>query len=276
MKSRILVAVIGVPVLFAALLLCPPWATLIITCGMTAIAAYEMIHTAAGDTPAAAYVITISAAVLALIARFLNLTLAGGIDALHLIRFVMIVCLFALAVFTYGKGHPLRFRNLAVCALSGVMIPAFYGCLFLLRQNELYGKCYVLAPFFVAFLGDTLSMFAGMLFGKRKLAPHVSPKKTVAGGIGGLAGGAVGMVLLGLIAGHFWQYPANYPLLAAVGAGANIFGQLGDLSMSVIKREVDIKDYSHLFLDHGGMLDRFDSTLLIAPVIWLCVCGGIL
>ncbi len=276
MKSRILVAVIGVPALFAALLLCPPWATLLVTCGMTAVAAYEMIHTAAVDTPAAAYIITISAAVLSLVVRFLDLPALKDVDAVTVIRFALVICLFCTAVFTYGKGHPLHFKSLAVCALSGVMIPAFYGCLFLLRQDAQYGKCYVLAPFFVAFLGDTLSMFAGMLFGKRKLAPHVSPKKTIAGGIGGLAGGALGMVILGLIAGRFWQYPADYLLLAAVGAGANVFGQIGDLSMSVIKREVDIKDYSHLFLDHGGMLDRFDSTLLIAPVIWLCVCGGIL
>ena len=61
-----------------------------------------------------------------------------------------------------------------------------------------------------------------------------------------------------------------------LGVVANIFGQLGDLSMSLVKREAGIKDYSHLFLTHGGMLDRFDSTLFIAPVVWAAVCGGLL
>ena len=65
-------------------------------------------------------------------------------------------------------------------------------------------------------------------------------------------------------------------MLFLVGVVANIFGQLGDLSMSLVKREAGIKDYSHLFLTHGGMLDRFDSTLFIAPVVWAAVCGGLL
>ena len=65
-------------------------------------------------------------------------------------------------------------------------------------------------------------------------------------------------------------------LYCIVGVVANIFGQLGDLSMSLVKREAGIKDYSHLFLTHGGMLDRFDSTLFIAPVVWAAVCGGLL
>jgi cytidylyltransferase family len=65
-------------------------------------------------------------------------------------------------------------------------------------------------------------------------------------------------------------------MLILVGVVANIFGQLGDLSMSLVKREAGIKDYSHLFLTHGGMLDRFDSTLFIAPVVWAAACGGLL
>ena len=70
--------------------------------------------------------------------------------------------------------------------------------------------------------------------------------------------------------------PAQDQRLALVGAVANVFGQLGDLSMSLIKREAGIKDYSHLFLTHGGMLDRFDSTMFIAPVVYFFVAGGIL
>ena len=65
-------------------------------------------------------------------------------------------------------------------------------------------------------------------------------------------------------------------MLVLVGVVANVFGQLGDLSMSLIQREAGIKDYSHLFLTHGGMLDRFDSTMFIAPVVYFFVAGGIL
>ena len=144
----------------------------------------------------------------------------------------------------------------------------------LLRCVPEYGKLYVLAPFFIAFAGDSLSMGFGMWFGKRKMAPHVSPHKTWAGGIGGPIGSALGMVLLGFIGSHWLGYTPDYFKLISVGVMANIFGQLGDLSMSLIKREAGIKDYSHIFLTHGGMLDRFDSTLFIAPIVYLCVGAG--
>ena len=86
----------------------------------------------------------------------------------------------------------------------------------------------------------------------------------------------VALVLLGVVGKAWLGYAPNYLMLILVGVVANIFGQLGDLSMSLVKREAGIKDYSHLFLTHGGMLDRFDSTLFIAPVVWAAVCGGLL
>lgn len=279
MKTRILVALVGVPALFALLLLAPAWATLLLTCAMTGVAAYEMIHTACPKTPLAAYVLTILAAVLQMGARFTGTEVfaVGAVSSVTIIRLAFVMLLFLMAVLTYGKeSGVLHFQELCVCALSGIVLPAFYGCIFLLRQAEPFGKVYVLAPFFIAFVGDSFSMFAGMLFGGPKMAPRVSPKKTWAGGIGGPVGSALGMLLLGLLASKLASYPPNYGLLALLGVLANLFGQLGDLSMSVIKREVGIKDYSRLFLEHGGMLDRFDSTLFIAPVVWLFVTGGLL
>ena len=83
-------------------------------------------------------------------------------------------------------------------------------------------------------------------------------------------------MLLGLVGKAWLGYAPNYLMLILVGVVANVFGQLGDLSMSLVKREAGIKDYSHLFLTHGGMLDRFDSTLFISPVVWAAACGGLL
>ena len=108
------------------------------------------------------------------------------------------------------------------------------------------------------------------------MAPHVSPHKTWAGAIGGPIGSALALVLLGLVGKAWLGYAPNYLMLILVGVVANVFGQLGDLSMSLVKREAGIKDYSHLFLTHGGMLDRFDSTLFISPVVWAAACGGLL
>ena len=108
----------------------------------------------------------------------------------------------------------------------------------------------------------------GMAFGHKKFAPHVSPNKTWAGFLAGPVGSAAGMVLLGLVAKLVWQMELPLWFLAVIGVVANLFGQLGDLSTSLIKREAGIKDYSHIFLTHGGVLDRFDSTLFIAPVVY--------
>ena len=96
------------------------------------------------------------------------------------------------------------------------------------------GQFLVLLPLLAAWGADTCALFAGMFFGKHKLAPVVSPKKTVEGAVGGVIGGAV-------------------------------LGEIGDLSFSVIKRQTGIKDYGHIFPGHGGVLDRFDSVLFVAP-----------
>ena len=88
-------------------------------------------------------------------------------------------------------------------------------------------------------------------------------------------GGALGLVLWGVVAHAWLGYEPDYLSLALAGLATNAIGQLGDLSMSLIKREVGVKDYSHIFLTHGGMLDRFDSTLFIAPWLYLFVCAGL-
>ena len=268
MKQRLLVAFVGLPLLLAVLLVCPAWATMLLVCAIAGIAAYELLHTVGKNVGTLVYVVTILVAV----AHELLIFFAPQM-LLTVLRFAFVVFLFLVAVVRYGKDT-MPFSDLCAAVMGGIVFSTMYSAIFLLRADAEYGRVYVLAPFFIAFAGDTLSMFGGMLFGKRKMAPHVSPKKTWAGGIAGPVGSALAMLLLGLIGTAAFDYAPNYAALVFVGWGANLFGQLGDLSMSFIKREVGIKDYSHLFLTHGGMLDRFDSTLFIAPVVYFAVLGG--
>ncbi len=202
-------------------------------------------------------------------------TVFGPLSAVTVFRWVLVVFLFFRAVTTYGTDRAVPFADVAAGIVAGVVFPAMYACIYLLRASEPFGRIYVLAPFFIAFAGDTFSMYFGMWFGKKKLTP-VSPKKTWAGFWGGPIGSALGMLLLGFIGARWLGYAPNWLHLAAAGVVGNLFGQLGDLSMSLIKREAGIKDYSHLFLTHGGMLDRFDSTLFIAPVAYFFVSTGII
>ena len=282
MLQRWLVVIIGLPLLLAALLLCPSWATVIVVCGIAAAAAYELLHTAGKKVPKCVYAATILAAV----------ALEWGIYSEHAWQFydgyqsvgmIRILCvplalvtfLFFIAVKSYRKPNAMPFADVATAIVGGVVFPMMYSTIFLLRMDPEYGRMYVLLPFCVAFIGDSLSMYGGMLFGKRKMAPEVSPHKTWAGAYAGLLGGALGLVLWGVVAHAWLGYEANYLSLAMAGLAANAIGQLGDLSMSLIKREAGVKDYSHIFLTHGGMLDRFDSTLFIAPWLYLFVCAGL-
>lgn len=279
MKQRWLVVIVGLPALLAVLLACPAWATMLVVCGIAGIAAYELLHVAGTNVPSNFCCGLVTAVILQEIWLY-NETAKGvggsPISYVSVLRWLIVMIAFFFAIISYGKEKPFTFHDVAVAIVGGVVFPAMYSCIFLLRMGGEFGKVYVLAPFCVAFAGDALSMYFGMWFGKRKMAPHVSPHKTWAGAIGGPIGSALAMALLGVVGKAWLGYAPNYLMLILVGVVANIFGQLGDLSMSLIKREAGIKDYSHLFLTHGGMLDRFDSTMFIAPVVWAAVCGGLL
>lgn len=125
----------------------------------------------------------------------------------------------------------------------------------------------LLSIFAMPLMGDTFAYTIGKLFGKRKLSPELSPNKTVAGGIGGVFGGAAGGALVYAFEG---LYPAgvSLPLLLGLGLLCGVFGQFGDLFASAIKRWAGIKDYSRIFSEHGGMLDRLDSVLFCAPIVY--------
>ena len=259
MKQRLLVAAVGIPLLLVVLLICPPWATTALVSLISAIAAYELVKTACHAPTKAMYALTILCAALvsACLPHFRRVVMGAGVALLFALSF--------LAVQKFGTDEPIPFSDICICMVGGALFPIMYGCISLLRQ---VGSVLVFMPFVIAFAGDSASMLGGSKFGKKKLAPAVSPNKTWAGFIAGPIGSALGMVLLGLVEKAVWSFDVSLLFLALLGAFANLIGQLGDLTTSLIKRERGIKDYSRLFLTHGGMLDRFDSTLFIAPVVY--------
>lgn len=130
------------------------------------------------------------------------------------------------------------------------------------------GFMFVLFALLGAWIADTGAYFAGRFFGKHKLAPHISPKKTIEGSIGGVA--LVIIVFVGI--GLFWQFAmlkdngtVNFLWLIVYAVVVSICGMIGDLSFSFIKREAGIKDFGKIMPGHGGMLDRIDSVILTAP-----------
>ena len=121
-------------------------------------------------------------------------------------------------------------------------------------------------------------ILVGRAIGKHKLIPEVSPKKTVEGAVGGVVFAALGYALYGWIVLRFFPADArmtlsggkvSLPVMALAGAVVAVISQIGDLAMSVIKRRYGVKDYGRIFPGHGGVLDRFDSVLLTAPVLMI-------
>ena len=164
----------------------------------------------------------------------------------------------------------LRKPGMAVLYIVTVLLCSQSVPLLRLRDNGLWYYLFVIA----ASIGtDTAAYFVGSAIGKHKLAPDVSPKKSIEGSLGGIAASVVLMILLGVLLQFAFGKQVNYSALVFYGAAASVAGQIGDLSMSTVKRVHGIKDYSNLLPGHGGILDRFDSIFFAAPFTLLFVQG---
>lgn len=263
MKSRLLVAAIGVPLTFIMLVLLPDIGTAIFCAAISCVAAHE-IYSSVGVT-------SLPPVVLGCVSSLLITALAWcGVGAYIALAWCVCygVLLFAVWVAYYEKERVFGFAGLGAGLMAGLIIPGGMAALVLLRTAE-HGRFTVLLPIIIAYAGDGGALFAGMLFGKHKLAPRTSPKKTIEGGLGGLVV-AVGLSLVyGLVLRYGFDIALSFPMLALVALITGVVSQLGDLSFSLIKREFGVKDYGKLLPGHGGALDRFDSTIFAAPAVCL-------
>ena len=171
---------------------------------------------------------------------------------------VSLILVMFVYVFTYPKYH----ANQVMAAFFGVVYVAVMLSFILMTRNLPDGKFIVWLIFLCSWGCDTCAYCVGMLIGKHKMAPVLSPKKSVEGGVGGVVGAA----LLGVIYAAATQGPmVEYAVICGIGA---LISMVGDLAASAIKRNQVIKDYVKLIPGHGGMLDRFDSVIFTAPVIY--------
>ncbi|WP_243111212.1 phosphatidate cytidylyltransferase [Acutalibacter sp. 1XD8-33] len=167
------------------------------------------------------------------------------------------------------------FKEVAVLYSMAVMIPCALNTLVALRElNRAHGMFYVLIAVLAAWVADMGAFFAGSLFGKHKLCPEISPKKTVEGAVGGMAADVAVMLLCGVwfsMVFYQGQVGVNYLALFIIGFFGSVISILGDLSFSLIKRSCHIKDFGQVIPGHGGILDRFDSVIFTAPFVYLLV-----
>jgi phosphatidate cytidylyltransferase len=193
-----------------------------------------------------------------------------------------IVLLAVLVVATIAQGvallaRPKPIETVATRFAVGIAAPVYAGCLLpfvaLLHRPPL-GARWVILALVAAWFADSGAYFTGRAFGKTKLAPDISPGKTVEGAIGGLVTAALGCVGV-----HFLLLPRAVPLTDAVVVGVlgGVLGPVGDLVESLLKRGFGVKDSGRLLPGHGGMLDRVDALMFVAPAayLWLRLRGVI-
>ena len=130
------------------------------------------------------------------------------------------------------------------------------------------GNLDVLVILIGCWITDTCAYFSGYFFGKHKLAPEISPKKTIEGSIGGIIGVMLIIVAYALVAGNIMNMSVNIYSAVVVGIVSGIVSQFGDLCASIIKREHGVKDFGKIMPGHGGVMDRFDSFLFVAPALY--------
>lgn len=265
--KRVMVAVVGIPLVLLVFFVFPPICMPIMFAALSAIAIHEAIWSTG-------FLKHVRITVYSMIAAGL-IPFWVYFGAPEILLLCGILC-YATLVFceALASHYAITLEKMAGAFFFTLMIPYFLSSLIRLEMHGSgLGRYYILIPLVAAFTSDAFALFAGMAFGKRKLAPELSPKKTVEGAIGGFVGAMVCCCVYGAVMQFGFQLQVNYFALVIYGALGSVISQIGDLSFSYIKRQYGLKDFGNIFPGHGGVLDRFDSVIFCAPLmevlIWI-------
>ena len=279
MKTRVITSAVGLVVLFAVMALFDTFVFNVVIAAICLLAIHEVFK--AFRFEKAAYIYW----------GFVPYTLLVMFSDFHMVRICMLPASYIFALYlvlcVIGNSKSINYAKLGGMVLfSCIIMFCFYSLIYLkqLLPRATYGYDALYFIFLIlrfAWGGDSAAYFAGRAFGKHKLAPVVSPNKTIEGAVGGV----MGSMLLGVVVtacytalhGQLvgvpldtlgWRY---YVVVVLLGGFGSLLGIVGDLFASVIKRQCGIKDYGTIFPGHGGIMDRFDSVLFIAPFVAMVV-----
>ncbi len=267
MKTRVITAIVALIIFFPVLYFASTAVFPIAIGVLAAVAGYELASCAGFgglkfwyiNLPAAAYCFVVTVC-----ARIKDMFPGAVPQNAHVYTLVFVASaafvfyIMCVSVFAFGKVKASRL--MATVAMSFFAAAAFYSFV-KVRDYAVYDYLLILIA---AWMTDTFAIFGGKLFGKKKLCPNLSPKKTVAGMISGIVGAVVGFAVYGLVMDLAFGSDINYVLRMALAVPASLIAQLGDLSASALKRDFGVKDYGKLFPGHGGVMDRFDSVMFLS------------
>ena len=261
MKVRILSGVVLV-IIMASALFCGSWYLYLLCLGISLIGMYELYRVIGKEK-------SLLAGVGYLSSILYYATIVFGFEQYSML--VVVLCLMAVLsvyVFTFPK-YKSGDAMLIFFGLIYVTVMLSYICKVRMMEDGIY---IVWLIFIASWVNDTFAYFTGVFLGKHKMAPVLSPKKSVEGAIGGILGAAVlGGVYGYFVSGHMSVTGNSVITFAAAGLIGAVLAIVGDLAASAIKRDHDIKDYGKLIPGHGGVLDRFDSVIYTAPAVYWAV-----
>jgi len=168
------------------------------------------------------------------------------------------------------SNNKINIKDISITFFGIIYIAVFLMFIPLIRGHE-NGRLLIWYVMFAAWMTDTFAYLIGMKFGKHKFS-QISPKKSIEGCIAGTVGATIIILIFTYICNTYWGLNMSYAYIAFVAIILSVIGQIGDLAASSIKRYVGIKDFSNLIPGHGGMLDRFDSVIFIAPFAYILLC----
>jgi phosphatidate cytidylyltransferase len=269
MKTRIITAIVAI-LIFVPVLIFSDTIIFPIAFGILAtVAAWEVLACVGMRKNTSAVILSMIATAAAMAGAAHLSSTPGGTDhfeqLLLTFTYVYLFLMLTLSVFSKGKFPVGR----ALTASAMVFYVVFGFASVLLLRSEPHGGYLYLLIFLSAWVTDTGAYFTGVFFGKHKLIPDVSPKKTVEGAIGGVVTCVLTFVIFGAVVGAISDLTPHYFRLALVGVVVSVVSMIGDLIASLLKRKYGIKDYGKLFPGHSGVMDRFDSVLATAPFLFM-------
>ena len=261
MLKRIIVACVFLPVFIVAFFFCPIWVAGVLLTALCALSAYEFVYVT-GITKNKAV-----AGIAIVFAAAVSWWVYIGVPIVYLVAwaFLLMFSLFSIGIFWHEKIHP---DEVVGAIFSAGLFPLCISLMIAILQ-EPSGKVLIAMPFIAAWVSDTCAYFGGTFFGKHKMAPEISPKKTWEGSVIGIIGAGVVQIVYGIVLANAFSYEVSFAVLIPFALLGAIMGQIGDLALSYVKRARGIKDYGCLMPGHGGVLDRFDSVIFILPLFYV-------
>lgn len=275
LRARLLVAACGIPLALAAMYF-GGWALAVMLSGVAALAAREFYNLSSDPGARPFGWLGIPASLLLVVLAAVETDFRRWSDHAFALLLVLGLASFAAAVFDKRVQRALLSSAATVSGALYTGGTLSFG-IFIRSLPEVRGTSpaqpsegfiLLLLPVLVTWASDTCAYFAGKTLGRRRLAPHVSPGKTVEGSVAGL----IGAVVMGFALGFLLDDYPNFPIVPATGALIGLLlgvaGQLGDLAESRLKREAGVKDSGSILPGHGGMLDRFDALFFTIPLAY--------